>query len=192
MRNQRRKIDLLSVRGSIGKLIPFRSARWFVFGGSVFGVLGVHPCSVCSAFVRRSSNVSDVNRVGRSLNQAELDSYDVLPKYLARNVRVVSVPALPGGYDGMTLGYTILLAHDIDEQGNSPLLAHELVHVRQWAEQGRIRFSGRYLGSFTRGLRLHRNWKQAYLSVEAETEARRETSAWLRRRVEREIGHNPE
>jgi len=133
-----------------------------------------------------------VNRVGRSLNQAELDSYDVLPKYLARRVRVVTVPALPGGYDGMTLGYTILLARDIDEQGNSPLLAHELVHVRQWVEQGRIAFSGRYLGSFARGLGSHLSWRRAYLSVEAEAEARRETSAWLQRRIESELGHNPE
>ncbi len=133
-----------------------------------------------------------MKRVGRSLNQSELDSYDVLPKYLARRVRVISVPSLPGGYDGMTLGTTILLAHDVDEQGNSPLLAHELVHVRQWYEQGRLGFSGRYVGSFARGLRFHRNWKHAYLSIEAETEARRETSAWLQRRVEREIGRNPE
>lgn len=133
-----------------------------------------------------------MNRVGRPLNDAELDSYDVLPKYLARRVRIVNVPTLPGGYDGMTLGFTILLANTVDEQGNSPLLAHELVHVRQWADQGRIRFPGRYLGSFAHGLRLHRSWRRAYLSVEAETEARRETSEWLRRKVERDIGHNPE
>ena len=133
-----------------------------------------------------------MNRVGRSLNAAELDSYDVLPKYLARRVRIVRVARLPGGYDGMTLGSTILLAHDVDEQGNSPLLAHELVHVRQWAEQGPIGFSGRYLGSFARGLTSHRSWRQAYLSIEAETEARREASAWLQRKVEREIGRNPE
>ena len=145
-----------------------------------------------SALGRRSSTVSDVNRLGRPLNQAELDSYDVLPKYLARRVRIVAVPTLPGGYDGMTLGSTILLAHEVDEEGNSPLLAHELVHVRQWADRGRIRFSGRYLGSFLRGLRLHRSWKHAYLSIEAETEARREASEWLRRKVERDIGHNPE
>ncbi len=122
----------------------------------------------------------------------EIDSYDVLPKYLARRVRLVSVPSLPGGYAGMTLGYTILLAEQIDEQGNSPLLAHELVHVRQWHEAGRLGFSGAYLRSFAHGLGRHRSWRQAYLSVEAEAEARRETSAWLRRRVERELGHNPE
>lgn len=92
----------------------------------------------------------------------------------------------------MTLGYTILLAKPVDEQGNSPLLAHELVHVRQWADQGRIGFTGRYVGSFVTGLRLHRSWKRAYLGIEAETEARRETSEWLRRKVERQIGHNPE
>lgn len=116
----------------------------------------------------------------------------MLPKYLARRVRIVTVPTLPGGYDGMTLGYTILLTHPVDEDGNSPLLAHELVHVRQWADQGRARFAGRYLSSFARGLKLHRNRKRAYLSIEAETEARLEAAEWLRRRVERDIGHNPE
>ncbi len=133
-----------------------------------------------------------MSRVGRSLNPAEIESYDVLPKYLARRVRVVPVKALPGRYAGMTLGTTILLAVDVDEEGNSPLLAHELVHVRQWAEQGPVGFSRRYLGSFARGLNLHRNWNRAYLSVEAEAEARRETSEWLQRRVQRRIGHNPE
>ena len=133
-----------------------------------------------------------MNRVGRPLKQAELDSYDVLPRYLARRVRIVTVPTLPGGYDGMTLGYTVLLAHPVDEDGNSPLLAHELVHVRQWADQGRAGFSGRYISSFARGLKLHRNWRRAYLSIEAETEARLEASEWLRRKVQRDIGHNPE
>ena len=99
--------------------------------------------------------------------------------------------SLPGGYAGMTLGYTILLAKEVDEEGNSPLLAHELVHVRQWAERGRLGFSTSYLGSFARGLRVHRSWNRAYLSVEAEAEARRETAEWLRRKVERDIGHNP-
>ena len=133
-----------------------------------------------------------MSSVGRPLNPVEIESYDVLPKYLARRVRVVPVKALPGRYDGMTIGTTILLAADVGEDGNSPLLAHELVHVRQWAEQGRIGFSRRYLGSFVRGLRLHRNWNRAYLSIEAEAEARQEASEWLRRRVERQVGHNPE
>ena len=57
---------------------------------------------------------------------------------------------------------------------------------------GRLAFSGRYAGSFAAGLRRHRNWTQAYLSVEAEAEARRETTEWLQRKVAREIGHNPE
>ena len=71
-------------------------------------------------------------------------------------------------------------------------MAHELVHVRQWADQGRARFSGCYISSFVRGLTRHRNWRRAYLSIEAETEARLEAAEWLRRKVERDIGHNPE
>ena len=133
-----------------------------------------------------------MRKPGRPLNQVELDSYDVIPTNLARRVRLIPVPALPGRYDGMTLGYRIYLSKEVEQDGSSPLLAHELVHVRQWADQGRVGFSRRYLSSFVRGLGRHRRWNKAYLSIEAETEARHEASEWLRRRVQRQIGHNPE
>ncbi len=131
--------------------------------------------------------MADPTRVGgvagRRLNEIELEAYDVLPRDLARTVRIHRVRALPGGYAGMTLGRHVLLARAVDEDGTSALLAHELVHVRQWADQGLAGFSARYLSSFGRGLAHHRRWGRAYRDVEAEREAREETTAWLRRRA---------
>ena len=87
----------------------------------------------------------------------------------------------------MTLGYRILLSKEVDRDGNSALLAHELVHVRQWAESGRIGFSVNYVGSFLHGLGRSRSWRQAYLSIEAEQQARIETSDWIRRKSREEL-----
>lgn len=120
---------------------------------------------------------------GRSLNAAELESYDMVSADIARRVRVVQIPFIPGGYAGMTLGRTILLAREVGADGDSALLAHELVHVRQWNELGIVGFSGRYLSSFARNLVRHRRWKAAYHDIDAELEAKQETTDWLRRRT---------
>lgn len=122
---------------------------------------------------------------GRPLNDIELDAYDVLPRDLASKVRVRQVRGIPGGYAGMTIGTTILLARPIDDDGTSALLAHELVHVRQWAEQGVVGFTSRYVASFGRNLSRHRRWGPAYRDIDAEQEARQETTEWLRRRARR-------
>lgn len=113
----------------------------------------------------------------------EIEAYDVLSADIARRVRVVMVPFIPGGYAGMTLGRIVLLARSVDGDGNSTLLAHELVHARQWSELGVVGFSARYLGSFARNLARHRRWGPAYRGIHAEIEARRETTDWLRRRT---------
>lgn len=120
---------------------------------------------------------------GRPLNDAELDAYDVLPRGLARRVRIHRVRGLPGGYTGMTLGNHILLARPVDDDGTSALLAHELVHVRQWADRGFVGFSAAYLTSFGRNLSRHRRWGTAYRDIDAEREARQETTDWVRRRA---------
>jgi hypothetical protein len=121
--------------------------------------------------------------VGRPLNDVEIESYDVLSPDLARRVRLINVPLLPGGYAGMTLGRVVLVAREIKPDGQSTLLAHELVHVRQWHELGLIGFSSRYLSSFARGLGRHRRWNAAYRAIGAEVEARNEATAWRRRRA---------
>ncbi len=122
-----------------------------------------------------------MGRFGRSLSAAELVAYDVIPEQLARRVRVLSIPALPGRYAAITLGKLIFVARDIAEDGTSELLAHELVHVGQWTNDGVIRFIGKYLSHFASGLRQHRSWHQAYRGILAEVEARSEASAWCKR-----------
>ena len=98
---------------------------------------------------------------------------------------MISVPSLPGGYDGMTIGFNVFLKPDVATDGSSALLAHELVHVRQWADSGAVKFSSRYVTSFFSGLVRQRNWRNAYRSIEAEKQARIETTDWLRRRTQR-------
>ncbi len=120
--------------------------------------------------------------VGRALNDIEIESYDVLPPDLARRVRVIQIPFIPGGYAGMAMGRTVLLARPVEADGDSALLAHELVHVRQWHELGLVGFAARYVSSFATNLVAHRRWKAAYSAVDAEVEARQLATDWRRRR----------
>ncbi len=120
---------------------------------------------------------------GRPLNEQEIEAYDVVSPDVAKRVRVFKIPFIPGGYSGMTLGTTILLATDVDDDGDSALMAHELVHVRQWSDLGVARFSGRYISSFARGLARHKRWNEAYRGIDAEVEARKETTDWIRRKT---------
>lgn len=114
----------------------------------------------------------------RRLEAAELDAYDVVDRALAERVRIVRVPILPPGASGMTVGRFILLRSDVDRSGTRQLIAHELVHVRQFAEQGMLRFLATYLRDYLRQLRVHRRHRAAYLAIPAEVEARAEADTW--------------
>lgn len=128
----------------------------------------------------------------RRLTAGEVEAYDVLDASLARRVRVVDIPLIPGGFSGMTLGRWICLADQQPTNGESSLLAHELVHVRQWSEQGLVRFGFTYVRDFARGLVKQRNWHAAYRAIPAEVEARAEATDWVRRkRAERPSGDAP-
>ena len=117
----------------------------------------------------------------RRLEGPELTSYDVIDTDLATRVRIVTVPVLPRGADGMTIGRWILLKQDRDRVGDRELIAHELVHVRQYDELGYLRFSLRYLRDYAAGLLRHRHHRRAYLSIPAEVEARADAAEWRRR-----------
>jgi hypothetical protein len=84
--------------------------------------------------------------------------------------RLVSVPVLTPGIAGMTVGRWILLrrGHERDDG----LIAHELVHVRQWRELGPARFLARYLGAYARGRRRGLGHRDAYEAIPLEAEAR--------------------
>ncbi len=103
------------------------------------------------------------------LRQVEGDFPLVPPADVAR-ARIIDVPWLTPGVAAMTLGRVILLRRD--HRRDTALLAHELVHVRQWRELGAPRFLWRYLGSYTRGRASGLSHQQAYEAIPLEVEAR--------------------
>lgn len=118
----------------------------------------------------------------RKLNALELDAYDVLPRALARRVRVLTVPILSPGARGMTIGRFVLLRHDQPRDGTHKLLAHELVHVRQYYELGFFRFLYRYVNEYLRALVKLRAHRKAYYAIPYEWQAYREADEWDLRR----------
>ncbi|MEM7325091.1 MAG: hypothetical protein AAF531_18525 [Actinomycetota bacterium] len=130
--------------------------------------------------------------LGRRLSEVEIESYDLCPEPIARRVRVIRIPLIPGGYAGMTLGRTVLLAKDVARDGTSSLMAHELVHARQWTDQGLFRFAWAYTSSFTRNFYTLRSWNKAYHQIDAELEAKQETADWLIRQArDQKQGRDP-
>lgn len=121
----------------------------------------------------------------RRLLPVELASYDHVPPVVARRVVVVRVPVLPPAAAAMTLGRFVLVLRDgmADRTGRRRLLAHELVHARQWAELGVARFLWRYLRGYVTHLRVHRSHHPAYLAIPLEVEARAGADEWARRRT---------
>lgn len=81
----------------------------------------------------------------------------------------------------MTIGRFVLLRDDHIERRETSLLAHELVHVRQFAELGLPRFLVEYFSSYARNFMRTRNHRQAYLDIPLEIEARREAGSWAER-----------
>jgi len=116
----------------------------------------------------------------RRLTEAELDRYDLVPRWVARRAILVKVPYLPAGAAGLTSGRVVFLKHDEPLDGSSTLIAHELVHVRQFTEMGRIWFLTRYLWDYGRNLARLRNHQRAYLAIAAEQEAYASAGAWHR------------
>lgn len=120
----------------------------------------------------------------RSLSAVELAAYDHVPPAVAARVRVQRVPVLPPGADGMTLGRLVLVRRDdpADRTGRRTLLAHELVHARQWAELGTGPFLWRYGRGYAVNLRRLRRHRDAYLAIPLEVQARAEADRWARER----------
>jgi Domain of unknown function (DUF4157) len=108
--------------------------------------------------------------VARRLDARELAAFDHVPAQDAERARVVVVPVLTPGVDGMTLGRWILVrrGHEHDDA----LLAHELVHVRQWRELKVPRFLAQYLVAYARGRARGLGHRAAYEAIPQEREAR--------------------
>jgi hypothetical protein len=114
----------------------------------------------------------------RRLNGAEIESYDLVPRAIAQRARIQRVPLLPRGASGMTIGRLVFLLRDDVRDGSSQLLAHELVHVRQYREQGYLPFSIRYLWHYFAGLARYRGHQKAYRAIPVEVEAYTAAAAW--------------
>ncbi|MDG2028716.1 MAG: DUF4157 domain-containing protein [Acidimicrobiales bacterium] len=117
----------------------------------------------------------------RRLEGPELARYDLVDPDIAARARILTVPFLAPGASGMTIGRFVFLRRDHERGGGRELLAHELVHVRQYAEAGTIRFLLGYLRDYVGALRRLRNHRAAYLAIPAEAEARAEAEAWAAR-----------
>ena len=114
----------------------------------------------------------------RRLSSEEQNRYDHVGSGLLERVRLVRVPILPRAADGLTFGRWVFLRGDRIDRQASTLIAHELVHVRQFAELGVVGFVGRYLAEYIAGLFRHRSHRAAYENISFEVEARREAAQW--------------
>ena len=122
--------------------------------------------------------------MSRSLTAAERASYTHVRADVLERARIRTLRWMPGSFQGITLGRHIYLTTPELDDGTSRLIAHELVHVQQYADVGVVRFYLRYLADFARLLRLERKWMPAYRDIPAEAEARELTREWVRRRAD--------
>jgi hypothetical protein len=106
----------------------------------------------------------------RRLDASERASLHHIPPTDLDRARLVRVPVLTPGIAGMTLGRWILLRRG--HEHDPGLIAHELVHVRQWRELGAARFLGGYLGAYARGRWHGLGHQAAYEAIPLEAEAR--------------------
>lgn len=81
---------------------------------------------------------------------------------------------VPPAADAWTLGRLVLIrrrAWDPARMSTQLLLAHELVHVAQWREDGPFLFLARYLAAYVKGRIRGLSHDAAYRAIPAETEA---------------------
>ena len=114
----------------------------------------------------------------RWLDPLEIEDFHHVTNEVLERVRIIRTNLLPPAADGMTLGRFVFLRDDHITNNGSTLLAHELVHVRQFAEMGAIRFLSAYLGAYFSNLRRLKNHRQAYLAIPLEQEARAVAADW--------------
>ncbi len=124
-------------------------------------------------------------RLVRRLEGPELGAYDHISGLITNKVKLVKVPWLPNGADGLALATFVFVKDDIDPTEARTLIAHELVHVRQWAEYGVIGFAYRYVRDYLKNLVRLRNHYQAYLDIPFEIEARQQAHQWQSARAAR-------
>jgi hypothetical protein len=115
----------------------------------------------------------------RTLTPQEQATFDLVPASVTSKAKVVPISFVPPGFVGITVGNRIMLrkGHEHRQQ----LLAHELVHVRQFHELGIPRFFARYLTEYAKGIVTLRKTHAAYRAISLEVEAREAASAWAKK-----------
>jgi len=104
------------------------------------------------------------------LSPDEQDRHRHVPDADRARARVLVVPWWLPGVGATTLGSLIVIRRG--REGDRALLAHELVHVRQWRELGAVRFLAAYLGEYLAGRRTGLGHWDAYAGITFEREAR--------------------
>jgi hypothetical protein len=92
------------------------------------------------------------------------------------------------GIKAVTQGRLIMVDPNIlkgDRDGLARLVIHELVHVRQFAEQGYLRFMASYIGGYWRARLSGAEHRDSYLGLGAEQEARSVTQQMIELRKSR-------
>ncbi len=84
-------------------------------------------------------------------------------------VRIVELPFMKPGSDAIATGRIIFVQSDKADEAD--LLAHELVHVCQWEEQG-ISFLWGYTSEYTKNLAEYGDLDTAYIELSFEKQAR--------------------
>jgi len=76
---------------------------------------------------------------------------------------------VPRQAEAITLGKTVIVRpNSVDKKA---LMDHELVHVRQYTELGRLRFLARYIGSYLKLRMAGHGHMAAYRRIPLEIEA---------------------
>ena len=83
--------------------------------------------------------------------------------------RVIVGGPVPPQADAITLGRTVIVRERA--AASRGLMAHELVHVRQFIEMGAVRFALRYVGSYLRFRLNGHGHMAAYRRIPLEVEA---------------------
>ncbi len=97
---------------------------------------------------------------------------------LGARVRIQVVPVLWPSVNAITLGRVILVRRRALARHGAALVAHELVHVMQYQRLGMLRFLGRYLSEYVRGLWRFRRHRLAYMAISFEEQARAAANKW--------------
>jgi len=111
------------------------------------------------------------------LTPDDLGRFGHVPRSLLQQVTLRETRLLPPGFDGVTIGKNVYVRPGFLERPT--LLAHELVHVRQYAELGLVRFLTTYVREYAQNLVRLRSHRAAYLAISLEKQARIETREWI-------------